>query len=106
MNGQKDGASAFRRSQVSCGPRKARGKNVRIVLLPAESGAGGTTLARLTAFTAAKAGFPAMVAGEQVLRDRLADQAQAGIPHHCRDAPAAQDDRQPAPVPPSTVPSS
>lgn len=47
----------------------------RIVLLPAESGAGGTTLARLTAFMAAKAGFPTMVAGEQVFHPDAAEVA-------------------------------
>ena len=35
--------------------------------------------------------------GEQVLRDRLADETQAYIPHHCRDATAAQDHGRPAP---------
>jgi hypothetical protein len=48
----------------------------RIILLPAESGAGGTTLARLTAFSAAQAGFPALVAGDRVSNADAAEVAK------------------------------
>jgi hypothetical protein len=72
---------------------EARGSEAnRILYVASESGAGGTTMARMLAFRSAVAGFPVLVARESFFRPELTEittflnRAQKAIGSYCRNA--------------------